>query len=79
VASVGKTGHLVVAEDVCRAGGMGEKLLAALSEGGVPVCHARRLDLGSGILENGAPEDLRKKTGLDGEGIARAAMEIAHG
>ena len=79
VASVAKTGRLVVAEDVCHAGGMGEKLMAALSEAGIPVHGARRLDLGSGILENGAPEDLRKKTGLDGEGIARAAREIIHG
>ena len=79
VASVRKTGRLVLAEDVCRAGGMGEKLLAALSENGVSLRGCRLLDLGSGILENGAPEDLRRKTGLDGEGIARAASEILHG
>jgi len=79
IASVRKTGRLVAAEDVCRAGGMGEQILAALSEAGVPVRGSRLLNLGSGILENGAPDDLRRKTGLDGEGIARAASEICHG
>jgi hypothetical protein len=58
---------------------MGEQILAALSEAGVPVRGSRLLNLGSGILENGAPDDLRRKTGLDGEGIARAASEICHG
>lgn len=77
--SVRRTGRLVLAEDVCRAGGMGEKLLAALCEEGVPVSGSRRLDLGSGILENGETAELLRKVGLDGEGIARAALEIMHG
>ena len=77
--SVRRTGRLVLAEDVCRAGGMGEKLLAALCEEGVPVSGSRRLDLGGGILENGETAELLRKVGLDGEGIARAALEIMHG
>ncbi len=78
-ASVRKTGRFLCAEDVCRAGSMGERVLAALTEAGVPVSAARLLQLGDGILENGAPEDLRKKAGLDGGGIAGAAMELLHG
>ena len=79
LASLEKTGRLAVAEDVCRAGGMGEKLLAAAAEAGLAPAACRRIDLGSGILANGAPEDLRRKTGLDGAGIARAVMEMLDG
>lgn len=76
IRSVRKTGRLVTAEDVCRPGSMGEKALAALAEAEVPPRAARRIDLGDGILENGAPNDLRRLTGLDGEGIARTVREM---
>lgn len=78
VRSVRKTGVLVVPEDVCRSGGMGEKLLAACGEAGVSLRGTRLLNLGDGILENGAPADLKKMIGLDGHGIACAVMEILH-
>ena len=78
-ASVAKTGGLVVAEDVCRSGCLGEKLLAALAlEDAAPERNAL-LNLGEGILENGAPEELRRKTGLDGAGIAASVRELLHG
>ncbi len=78
-ASVKKTGVLVVAEEVCHAGSPGEKIAARLAEDGVPLRALRRVDLGDGILEHGAPDALRKKTGLDAEGIARAVREAYHG
>ena len=74
--SVSRTGRLMVAEDVCRSGGMGEKLLAALAEDGVSLRNAALLNTGSGILPNGDPEDLRRSVGLDGAGIAGRVMEI---
>ena len=77
--SVGKTGALVSAEEVCRSGCVGERLLAALAERGIPVKKARLLNLGEGLLENGDPEVLRHMAGLDGEGIARAVMEVMDG
>ena len=76
--SVRKTGVFVLAEDACRAGGMGERLLAALAERGVSPRKARLLNLGDGILRNGAPDDLRKLCGLDGDGVAAAATELLH-
>lgn len=79
IASVKKTGALVCAEDGCRSGGMGEKLVTALAQAEVFPRHIRLLDLGDGLLEHGAPDALRHMTGLDGEGIARAAEEITHG
>ena len=39
----------------------------------------RVLDLGSGILENGAPDELRRAAGMDAEGIARTVWEVIHG
>ena len=78
IASVKKTGRLAVAEDVCRPGCMGERLLCALGESGVALKMSLLLNLVDGILENGAPNDLKKLTGLDGEGIARRIMEKLH-
>lgn len=77
--SVRKTGVLVTAEDVCCTGSVGERLLAALADAGASPRSVRRVDLGDGILENGAPEELRKMAGLDAEGIARAILEAIHG
>ena len=76
IRSVQKTGHLAVAEETCRSGGMGEKLLAACGAAGVTLRGAALLNLGDGILENGAPAELKAKIGLDGAGIARAVLEI---
>ena len=73
--SVRKTGCLAVAEDVCRAGCLGEQLLASCAESGIAPRASLLMNLGDGILENGAPGDLKKRTGLDGEGIARRIME----
>ena len=78
-ASARKTGALLVAEDVCRAGGLGERLAAALAEAGVRTDICVLMNLGSGILENGRPAELRGKTGLDGAGIAAAVTERLHG
>ncbi len=78
-ASVRTTGRLVTAEDICRTGSVGERLLAALAERGTAPRGARLLDLGDGVVANGAPEDLRRVTGLDAAGIARSAKELIHG
>lgn len=78
LSSVAKTGRLAVVEDVCQAGCMGERLLALCAGAGIALRGAKCLNLGDGILENGAPGDLKKKIGLDGEGTARAVMEMLH-
>ena len=79
MASARETGRLLVAEETCRAGSVGERLLAALAEQGAAPQAARLLNAGDGILPNGTPEDLRRETGLDAAGIARAAKELLHG
>ena len=76
--SVVKTGSLAVVEDVCQHGSLGERLLACCAGEGLTLRAARLINLGDGILENGAPGDLKKKIGLDGSGIARTVMEMLH-
>jgi 1-deoxy-D-xylulose-5-phosphate synthase len=76
--AVEKTGCLVIAEDGCQAGGMGERVLSALAEQGIVPQVVRLVNLGDGILEHGSPEQLRTKMGLDGVGIARAVKECLH-
>ena len=78
IASVRKTGRFAAVEDVCRAGCLGVQLLSACAEAGVTAKTALLMNLGDGILENGAPGDLRQLTGLDGEGIARRIKENMH-
>lgn len=77
--SLKKTGALLVPEETCRSGCVGGRLLAAAQEQGLCLRWGRLIDLGSGILQHGAPEALRHKMMLDGEGIARAVMEQEHG
>lgn len=78
LSSAAKTGRLAVVEDVCQAGCIGERLLALCAGAGLALRGAKCRNLGDGILENGAPADLKKKIGLDGEGTARAVMEMLH-
>ena len=79
ITSVRKTKRMIIAEDVCSAGSMGEKLLAALAEKGVCPDAVRRIDLGDGVLENGAPDDLRRIRHLDAAGIAQTVEEVLNG
>ena len=71
-----ETGRVLVAEEVCAAGCVGERLLAAAQEQGVALHRARLLNLGSGVVQHGAVEQLLTKYGLDAAGIARAALEL---
>ena len=77
--SLQKTGALLVAEDVCAAGCVGEKLLAAAAENGIGLKATRLVNLGDGILEHGEPVKLRKKMGLDNGSLAQAVWEMLHG
>lgn len=74
--SVKKTGHLCVAEDVCAAGCVGERLLAALTEAGVPVRGARLLNVGEGIVPHGSVSQLLHDMGIDAQAVAQAASEV---
>ena len=65
--SLEKTGRMVSAEDVCRAGSAGSQALALAAENGLCLRGARRLDLGDGVATHGTVEELRRRCGLDAE------------
>ena len=73
-----ETDVLVVAEEVCAAGCVGEKLLAQAAQRGMAL-RARLLNLGGGIVGQGTTQELRHKRGIDAEAIVSAVKGvIAH-
>ena len=76
LSSLKKTGHLLVAEEVCAPGSVGEQLAAAVAESRIALRGLKLLNLGDGIVTHGSVQELLRDYGLDGEGIARSAMEI---
>lgn len=76
--SVKKTGLLLTAEEVCAHGSIGTAILESCVGAGIFV-KAAALDLGDGIVPQGTVSELLHRRGLDGEGIAAAAMELVSG
>jgi len=74
--SLRKTGRLIIAEEACAAGCVGEHLMAVCEEQNVVLKDAALLNLGEGIVPHGTVEELRGLYGLDGNGIAYAALSM---
>lgn len=74
--SLGKTGRLLVAEEACAPGSVGEQLAALAAENAITLKEIKLLNLGDGIVPQGSVQELLHDYGLDGEGIARSALEI---
>ena len=72
--SVKKTKRLIVAEDVCEFGSVGEQILARLS--GEEEFNTRLLNLGSGIVTHGSVEELMKALGIDALSVAKTAKDL---
>ena len=68
-ASAAKTGHVVTAEEHSVIGGLGDAVLAALSESPVPL---RKLGVNDVFGESGPAVDLLHKYGLDAAGVVAA-------
>ena len=79
LASVRRTGALLVAEEACAAGCIGEQLLAAAEQAGIALRAVRLVNLGDGVLEHGEPWKLREKMGLDNGSLMRTVLEMLHG
>ena len=73
--SVRKTRRLIVTEDVCDFGCMGEQILSSLACEPEPFA-ARLLNLGDGIVTHGSVEELRCACGIDAETVVRSAKEL---
>ena len=73
--SVRKTGCLVVAEEVCAAGCVGDALAAGLAKHGI-TAHAACLNLGEGLVPHGSREQLMGDFGIDAAAVAAAAANL---
>ena len=68
-------GHVVVAEEACAAGCVGQRLLAMAALRGRAV-NARLLNLGGGIVGQGTTAELRAGCGIDARAIASAVRGL---
>ncbi len=73
--SLKKTGRLLMAEDVCAAGSIGERLMARAEESGINI-HSTLLNLGDGVVTHGTIPQLLKLYQVDAEGILAHAEEL---
>lgn len=76
LASLRKTGRLLIAEDVCAVGCVGERILAAAAMQGSAPKASCLLNLGNGIVAQGTVPELLRLYHLDGEGIAAEALSL---
>ncbi len=74
--SLRKTGRLLVPEEACESGCVGERILALCQKEGVHLKGARLLNLNDGIVVHGSVEQLRELYGLNGTGIANAVLTM---
>ncbi len=74
--SAGRTGHVLIAEEAMAAGGVGERLAAALLTAGVPVKGLALANLGAGYLPHGSVEQLLALRGLDGAHLIKRVEEV---
>lgn len=78
LSSIRKTGCVIVAEEVCAAGCVGQSLVTQASESGICLKGLRLLNLGQGIVAHGGRGDLLRDHGLDPASIAAAAAGLCH-
>ncbi|MCR5577330.1 MAG: 1-deoxy-D-xylulose-5-phosphate synthase [Oscillospiraceae bacterium] len=76
LASARRTGRLIVAEEVCRAGCVGSAILIRAAEKGCALSQVRLLNLGGGIVPHGTVAQLRRDCGIDAASIAHTAEEL---
>ena len=77
--SLRKTGRLLVPEDVCAAGCVGEQVLAAAAENGIVLKGAELCNLGEGIVTHGTVDELRRDCGLDVDTLYQKAVNLVRG
>ena len=76
LSSLEKTGRLLMAEEVCEAGCIGGRILAAAALKGVKLKGARLLNLGNGIVCHGKVSELLHEKNMDAVGLADAAVAL---
>ena len=76
LASLKKTGRLLIAEEVCAAGCVGTRIVAAAAMNGVALKGVRLLNLGSGIVGHGKVSELMREKNIDAAGLCDAATAL---
>lgn len=80
MASVRKTGRILLVEDVVAMGSVGERVLAELALEGVRIKGAAQCNCGDGFVPHGTVSQLHSLCGLDAESVAQKAREVCrHG
>ena len=76
LASLKKTGRLLMAEEVCAAGCIGSRIVTAAAVNGVALKGVRLLNLGSGIVSHGKVNELMREKNIDAAGLCDAATAL---
>lgn len=79
VSSLKKTRKLLIAEDVCEHGCIGNEILAAAEENGVFLEDSCICNLGDGIVTHGSVDELLEDCGLDTQSLYRKAFKLVRG
>lgn len=77
--SLKKTGRLLIAEEVCAAGCIGERVLSAAQRSGVIVRRSALLNLGDGVVTHGKVTELLERYGMDANALAEKALTLLDG
>ena len=77
--SLRKTGKLIIPEESCSAGCVGEHIMAECQRENIHLDSACLLNLGNGIVTHGTVEELRALYGIDCNGIVEAAKTMMNG
>lgn len=76
LASLRKTGRLLVVEEVCSIGSLGRRLLYEAESSGICLKAYRLLDLGEGLVPHGDTRILWERFELDSASLTRIALEL---
>ena len=76
LASLQKTRRMLMAEEICAAGCVGELLLQQAAEQGITLKAAKLLNLGEGIVAHGTRPELLRDHGLDAASIAHMVEQL---
>ena len=75
IASVGKTGHLLVADEAISIGCAGREISALLRAKGI-VVPTRSCNIGDRFVEHGNVKELYRQVGIDARSLAEKAKEV---
>lgn len=79
ISSLQKTRKLLIAEDVCEHGCVGNEILTAAEESGVRLDGSCVCNLGDGIVTHGTVGELLEDCGLDTQSLYNKAVKLVRG